>query len=330
MKLRPILRAETDDAVSLLAEGFPVHSRRTWRESVCRLFDHVDPVGDTPIGYIASANGADVGIGLAIPGIRSAYENAPRKVVNLAAFYMRPGNEWMTTLFLRRMMKDSSVEYVDVTASVAMRAVNRKLGFVDRTRGVVVAPTALTALCPSGGTRLIPFERIPTDVLSPEHMKLLEQHHRLAAISLAVEVDGVWHPMILVKNYRKRVVGARVVLARDTELVRRLAGPLARHLLTLGILFIEFDSPAPVRIAGSVFVTRAAPVQSTHIAENGIIDHTFSEFMFIPPPSNRPILEWPRRRNSQPMPLPFGIVDASITAGPTTGVMLSLVDILPL
>lgn len=329
MKLRPILRADANAATTLLAEGFPVHARQTWQESVRRLLAHVENGWDGSIGYIASDGDRDVGIGLAIPGLRSAYEAEPRKVVNLAAFYLRHGNEWMTTLFLRRMMKDASVEYVDITASVAMREVNRRLGFTDRTHGVVVAPTALTALRPARAARIIPFERIPAGLLSPAHMKLLEQHHRLHAISLAAEVDGAWHPVILVKNYRKRVVGARVVLARDTELIRRLAGPLSRHLLTLGILFIEFDSPDPVRMAGAAFVRRAAPVQSTHGPGNGVIDHTFSELLFIPPPSNRPVFEWPRRRSSSAFPFPFGLVDASITAAPTTGIMLSMAEMLP-
>lgn len=327
MKLRPILRADANAASALLAEGFPVHSRQIWQESVRRLFSHVEDGWDGSIGYIASDGDKDVGIGLAIPGLRSAYEPEPRKVVNLAAFYLRNGSEWMTTLFLRRMMKDSSIEYVDITASVAMREVNRRLGFTDRTHGSVMAPTALAALRPAPAARIVPFEQIPAGILSPAHMELLEYHHRLQAISLAAEIDGVWHPLILVKNYRKRVVGARVVLARDIELIRRVAGPLSRHLLTLGILFLEFDSPAPVGMAGTVFVRRAAPAQSTWGSGNGIIDHTFSELLFIPPPSKRPVFEWRRRRGNSA--LPFGLLDASITTAPTTGIMLSVAEMLP-
>ena len=326
MKLRPITRSEASAAVSMLSEGFPVHSRKTWQESVHRLLAHAERGWDGTIGQIASQDGADIGVGLAIPGTRSAYEAEPLKVVNFAAFYLRPGKEWMTTLFLRRMMKDATVEYVDITASVAMRDVNRRLGFVDRTHGVVVTPTVLAAMRPGRGVRIIRFEDLTPGMLSPEHMQLLEQHARLQAISLAVEVDGVMHPLILVKSPRKRVVGARVVLARNVDLVRRVAGPLARHLIRSGILFIEFDSPAPVGMLGSVFISRFAPAQSTRIDQSGVIAHPFSELMFIPPPSNRPVFEWTRRRNSS---LPFGLVDVSITAAPTTGVVMNLAEMLP-
>jgi hypothetical protein len=329
MKLRPILRSEANAAVALLAEGFPVHSRQIWQESVRRLLAHVERDWDGSIGYIASDGAKDVGIGLAIPGLRSAYEAAPRKVVNLAAFYLRPGNEWMTTLFLRRMMKDPSVEYVDVTASVAMREVNRRLGFTDRTHGVVVVPTALAALRPAPRIRITPFEQLANGMLSQEHMELLARHAEMQAIALAVEVDGAIHPLILVRNYRKRVVGARVVLAENRELIRRAAGPLSRHLLRMGILFLEFDSPGPVSLAGSAFVTLAAPVQTTRPVDNDLIDHTFTELMFIPPPSNRPVFGLPRRRSSTAFPFPFGLVEASVTAAPTTSIMINLAEMLP-
>lgn len=331
MKLRQILRADANAAVSLLSEGFPVHSRQTWQQSVRRLLDHAEHGWDGSIGHIASEGDGDIGIGLAIPGMRSAYEPKPRKVVNLAAFYLRPGNEWMTTLFLRRMMKDASIEYVDVTASTAMREVNRRLGFTDRSHGVVVAPTPLAALRPARGVRIIPFEKLTNGMLSPEHRSLLEHHAHLQAIALAVEVDGTVHPLILVKTRRRRLVGARVVLARDTDLIHRIAGPLSRHLLGSGILFLEFDSTAlsGAGIPGSVFVTDVAPVQSTWGPGIGAIDHTFSELVFIPPPANRPLFEWPRRRGNSALPFRFGLVDASITAAPTTSAILSLAEMLP-
>lgn len=329
MKLRPILRADADLAATLLAEGFPVHSPKTWQQSVGRLFDHVEQIGIDSIGQIAAVGEQDIGIGLAIPSMRRAYEPAPRKVINLAAFYLRPGNEWMTTLVLRRMMKDPSVEYVDLTASPQMREVNRKLGFVDRTHGVVVVPTVFGALRPARHVKIIPFADLPAGLVSPELYELLERHHHLHAMSLAVEVDGICHPLILVKSYRRRLVGARIVLARDTELVEAVAGALARHLLRQGILFFEFDSPYAAAITGSTFVTGAAPVQTTWPVAHAAIDHTFSELTFIPPPSNRPVLALPRRRSSSAFPFPFGLVDAAIAAAPTSSLILNLTEMLP-
>src|SRR5690349_19820157 len=170
MKLRPITRADLKAAVSLLSEGFPVHSREFWNASLLALLSYAEKRWDGIIGHIASANGQEVGICLSIPSMRMAYEAVPHKVVNLAAFYMRPGNEWMTTLFMRRLMKDPDVEYLDVTASETMRDVLRQLGFADRTTGMVLVPTAVAALNPAGRARILPRTQLTSDMMSPDRL----------------------------------------------------------------------------------------------------------------------------------------------------------------
>ena len=287
MKLRPITRADMHAAISLLSEGFPARPRSFWETSVLRLLSYTEQRWDGVVGHIASASGQDVGICLSIPTMRMAYESVPRKVINLASFYMRPGNEWMTTLFMRRLMKDPGVEYLDVTASAAMRDVVRHLGFADRTAGMVVVPAPAAALRPGSGIRILPRAQLTTAMMSPAHLDLLDQHSRHQAISLGVEAEGIVHPLILVPASRKRLAGGRIILARDRELIRAAAGPLARHLVKLGMFFFEFDSPSPVQIAGARFVSGAL-VQTTWPVASPCIDHTFSELLFIPTPPRRP------------------------------------------
>lgn len=326
MKLRPILRAEAHTAASLLTEGFPVHAIDTWRESIRLLFSHVATADDGSIGYIASAGGRDVGIGLAFSTRRTAYEATPRDIVNLAAFYMRPGNEWMTTPFLRRMMKDPDVEYVDLTASVAMREVNRRLGFSDRSEGMVVVPAFAAALRPGRGVRILAGKDIPPGEMAAEHRRLLARHSLLGAISLAIEIDGIFHPLILARTFRKRVRGARIILARDRALIRAVLGPLARYLLRLGILFLEFDASAKDNIPEAIFVSRFAPVQSTRPSDNSAIDHTFSELMFIPPPRVRPLFQVQKRPGDAGLPFPLDLADIGLSASVSIGMAIGIAD----
>ena len=244
MKLRPVRRADIEAAATLLAEGFPVHACDTWLESLRRLFAHVEARNEDAIGYIASAGGADIGIGLAFACRRSAFTAEPHDMVNLAAFYLRPGHEWLTPLFLRRMMTRPDVEYLDITASDSMRVLNRRIGFADRTAGSVVVPTPLAALTPAAGIRLLPLEKA-AGLLSPEHHALLEAHDHLDAMPLVISRTGRHEPLILVGVRRKHVPGARVILARDRALLATAIGPIARYLLRRGLMFLEFDSPAP-------------------------------------------------------------------------------------
>jgi len=80
---------------------------------------------------------------------------------------------------------------------------------------------------------------------------------------------------------------------------------------------------------GSFFVADAAPVQTTWPAESAAIDHTFSELLFVPPPSHRPAPAASSRRKSASFPFPLGLVEASITAAPAASLVLSLAEMLP-
>ena len=279
MKLRPIRRPDAEAASALLAEGFPVRPRQSWAACLAAIFAHCESHGHETIGSIAARAGDDVGLCLAIPSRRVAYVSAPRDVVNLSAFYLRPGNEWMASLFLRRLMTDPSADHVDLTASQSMRKLNRRLGFADRSRGEVVVPLALSALRPSRGARLA-----PRDMLGQVHRRLLEAHERLGCIVAAVRLDGACHPLIFARSRHRGVAGARVILARDRELIRASLGAVARHLLRRGLHFLEFDAASKHGVREALFRTGAAPVQTTQEPEGAAIDHCFTELVFIPPP----------------------------------------------
>lgn len=283
MTLRAISRADADTAVALLAEGFPALSARTWQDSIDRIFDYIESTGREFAGYFETTKAGDVGICLAIPAVRNAYIAPPRSVINLSCLYMRPGNEWMTPLFLRRVMAQDASDYSDLTASTTIRQLNRKIGFKDRSNGTIIAPLAVSACRASPGVRLVRFDAISRDALAPHHYALLEQHHRLDRIVLGVEHERALHPLILTESRRKGVPGARIVLASSRELVRAALGPLARYLLVRGYLFLDFDGKSKDGFPEALFWTNTPPVQMTGDWDHDAIDHTFSELVFIPP-----------------------------------------------
>lgn len=285
MKLRPITRNETAAALSLLTEGFPLLPENTWRQSFARMLAYAEEEGDGVVGQIGMAGGRDVGICLALPACRFVYAPTLRRQVNLSAFYLKPGHEWMTTLFLRRLMADDSVDYLDVTASYSMREINRRIGFQDHSAGMVVVPTAAACWRPGGVYRLLGLGDVPEGALSPQIHGLLEHHHRLGCVALVVEKEGDYHPLILATTGRKGVAGARVLLVRDRALVHAVLGPLSRHLLGRGLFYLEYDAmAAPENLPEALFWRRSAPVQMTRAPEGEAIDLTFCEFAFIPSP----------------------------------------------
>lgn len=283
MKLRPIEIGQADKAAALLAEGFPSHSREAWAGTVARLFTYVHGIDETSIGQFVVAGGDEIGLCLAIPSWRVAYAGQPEKIVNLASFFLRPGQEWMAPLLMRRITADRSVEYTDLTASPSMRRINRQVGFVDHSDGSVFVPLALAALRPARGAKVVALEAIRAGALADDHRRLLEQHAALGCIAVALEIEGTCHPMILAPSPRRGMPCARVILARDRRLVRRALGPLARYLLKRRFAFLEFDARSGAGFPLAMFSTKVAPVQSTRQLANEAIDHTFCETVFLQP-----------------------------------------------
>jgi len=284
MKLRPIYRSDAAIAADLLVEGFPVHSRQTWMVCLTDIFTYGETLGCDSIGQFASLDGGKIGIGLTIPSRRVAYVATVREVVNLSAFYLRPGNEWMTALFLRRLMTDPVIDYIDLSASESMRQLNRNLGLVDRSLGAVIVPLAASALRLSPRAKIIPLADISPGVLSDIHRDLLLYHARLGCIAVGIEFEDACHPLILAPSRRRGVDGARVILARDRRLVRSTLGTVARYLLKRGFSFLEFEAVTKAGFPEAFFRTGASPLQSRHDQETEAIDHTFTELAFMPPP----------------------------------------------
>lgn len=284
MRLRPVSRPDAAEAAALLAEGFPTHSREAWAACLADILDHAEGMGHDAIGQFASVDGGDIGIGLTIPSRPVAYARAPRDVVNLSAFYMRPGNEWRTPLFIRRVMTDPAIDYVDLTASESMRQLNRRLGLVDRSSGAVVIPLALSALRPSRGAKVVSPEAISPSMMSDVHRGLLRDHARLGCIAVGIALDGACHPLILGPSRRRDVAGVRVILVRDRALLRAALGPVSRFLLKRGLYFLEFEGVDKAGFPEALFRPTASPLQTTHEPDSAVIDHTYTEYAFIPPP----------------------------------------------
>lgn len=327
MKLRPIIRREEAAALSLLTEGFPLLAQATWRQSFARMLAYAEEEGDGVVGQIGMAGGRDIGICLALPVSRSTYMQIPRRQVNLSAFYLRPGQEWMTTLFLRRLMADDSVDYVDVTASYSMREINRRIGFQDHSAGMVVVPTAAASWRPGGAGRLLALHDTPEDALSGDMRRLLAHHDRLGCVVLVVETGGAYHPLVLAATGRKGVAGARILLARDRALIREVIGPLSRHLLGRGLFYIEYDAVAAAAdLPEALFWRRSSPVQMTRAPQGEAIDLTFSEFAFIPSPKlSVAVTTWPERTTQRVLHW-SATGRFSAYADPATGMALQLAE----
>ncbi|WP_137135395.1 hypothetical protein [Rhizobium sp. FKY42] len=330
MKLRPIDQAEASAAVALLSSGFPSLSHSEWAQTVKKLLNYAAGRSDGVIGQIAEVKGQDVGICLAIANDQRFDGAKPGKRINFSAFYMAPGHEWMTTLFMRRLMANPDVEYTDLTASATMREINRRLGFIDHCEGMIIVATPAASLqsAPSG-IRLLSLEEGEAEPLSLalQHRQVLEDHRALGCAAYVVVEAGIAHPLILAPTSRKGIPGMRVLLARDRALLRSVLGPLSRSLVLAGKTYLEFEGTEADVPTGGLFRPLVAPVQSTRKHAVDIIDHTYSEFAFIPPTRLRAAVRiYERRVRAEAQNLSLQATSAAV-AHPATGFALKVAEI---
>ncbi|WP_374833790.1 hypothetical protein [Paenochrobactrum pullorum] len=281
MKLRAIEIDELDQAATLLHEGFSKRSKVKWLADLRDMHRHAEELGYKNIGFIASNKETDLGICLAVPLIRSIYEAEPVKAINIAAFYMKPEFKWMAALFLRRIMTENDVDYVDVTASSSMRKVNAHLGFTTSATGLLVVPLIATAFRPFKRAKIRRYNPKKSRLFADNTSKILQDHIALGCRVLTIEQDGQIHPVILSPKKRGSLPSARVILTKDRQLIENSIGSLARYLLIRGLFFLEMDVFSKPDLWESSLRKRSAPVQSTRISSTEAIDHTYTELVFV-------------------------------------------------
>lgn len=281
MKLRPIDIDELDQAATLLHEGFDKRSKEKWLADLRDMLNHAAIQGASSIGYIAANKQGDIGICLAVPFVRSFYEAEPVASINIAAFFLKKKYEWMAALFLRRIMVETDIDYVDVTASASMRKVNALLGFTTSAIGLLVVPLAASALRPFQSAKIRRYNPLKSKQFSESQAQILQDHLALGCMVLTIERKGEVCPVILSPKKRGSLASARVILTKDRDLLLNSIGSLSRYLLAHGYFFLEMDVFSKPDLWEGSLRKRSAPIQSTKPKATDVIDHTYTELVFV-------------------------------------------------
>jgi len=108
-------------------------------------------------------------------------------------------------------------------------------------------------------------------------------HARYGAISMHLSDDEGAMPLVIVRTPGRAPIG-RVLLAPEPRRVVRHIGPIARHLLRRGLMFLEIEATAARDLSVSFETPRRCRtyVKGPHHAGPGL-DHSYSELAVLPP-----------------------------------------------
>lgn len=280
MNLQPIGPENIDRAEAVLCRGFPDRPPDFWHNALGALTRYQSSARTAASGSLLSVCGTDVGVLLAIESpSRSRNGRAIRKV-NLSSWYVDESARYLAAMMLKASIASPEIVYTDLTPTLAVRALNQRLGLVPIRIGSMIVPLPIDALRPDQAN-VTAFAETSLSDLDPDDARMLHDHAAMGLESAVLVDGGAATPLILMPTRFRGLRGARVLHAPSRGDLRRHRGSIARYLIKLGFLFLEVEAARSETWPSSLFApTRAAVFAKGPIDLDGI-DHSYSELAFL-------------------------------------------------
>jgi hypothetical protein len=279
--LQPIDADSLDEALALLAKGFPVHDARFWRAGLERLQGHHDRYGFGPVGYVMGQPGRRTGVVLTMVSERLGPDGERRRVVNLSSWYIEEQARWLAPMMLKQLTSELGTTFTDLTPSPPVRKLISALGFQPWNTGVIVALLPLVAVLGWRAASVISCAALASASLSPALRRIVDDHEAMGCVTLGLRRNEAVSPLVFLPTRRRGLPSARLLYAENKREVIAQFGEVARHLLRRGILFAEIPADSTDQLPGGWFTTGAPPTfYKGSMAPEGI-DHAWSEFAFL-------------------------------------------------
>jgi hypothetical protein len=277
MKLRPIEDRDFSSALAVLKRGFPERTEAFWAGGLQKILSSPSRRNAQPIGFLMAVGGEDVGIVLTIPSERHGRDGM-LNIFNLAAWYVDEPHRWLAPRMLQKVIAQQGAVFTDLTPSATAQLINQRLGFEVLNEGFQVFPLPWTALRTRNQARMIPLDEAE---LTSDTREMLDQHANLGCVVAVLKDGTARHPLIFSRITRRRLPGARVILADSKNLIIDNLAVISRFLLGKGILFLMMDANRADAVAGSSIARWSAPTYVKGLADRKRIDHTYSELIFL-------------------------------------------------
>jgi hypothetical protein len=279
--LEPIQHGNDGEALAILSRGFPSRSREFWQAGLGRQAKYQDTGAAGPLGYLMRVAGAPAGIILTMRSHRPCPDGRPKSVLNLSSWYVDEQHRWLAPRMLQKVLAEDVDIFTDLTPSPPVREMVRRLGFVQRYEGVLLAPLAVSALQFGASATIAPFDDAGARSLPPETVALLADHRALGCMVAFLTTGGRVQPLVFSPTRRKQLPSARLVFAPCVADVRDHIGVIARYLLAQGVMFLEIPANRGETAFGAWFTTRPPPTFARGEVDFAAVDHAYSEFVFL-------------------------------------------------
>ncbi|MET8308081.1 hypothetical protein [Micromonospora sp. NPDC005173] len=235
-------------------------------------------------GFLLLADEGVVGVYLAFYSERWI-DGRPEQFCNLGAWCVLPQYRFHSLRLLKRLLSQDGYHFTDLSPSGNVVPLNARLGFSFLDTATALVPNLPWPSWPGRSVISSDPARIQA-TLSPSELEIYQDHVATGAARHLLLVNGGGHCYVVFRKDRRKdlPVFASILYVSDEELFRRLARPLARHLLirhgalaTLAELRVVGERPAGSIMLGS---PRRKMFKSDRLTPDQI-DYLYSELACV-------------------------------------------------
>ncbi|WP_319463288.1 hypothetical protein [Micromonospora sp. RTP1Z1] len=235
-------------------------------------------------GFLLLADEGVVGVYLAFYSERWI-DGRPERFCNLGAWCVLPQYRFHSLRLLKALLSQDGYHFTDLSPSGNVVPLNARLGFSFLDTATALVPNLPWPSWPGRSVISSDPARIQA-TLTPSELEIYQDHVATGAARHLLLVHGGGHCHVMFRKDRRKdlPVFASILYVSDEELFRRLARPLARHLLirhgalaTLAELRVVGERPAGSIMLGS---PRRKMFKSDHLTPDQI-DYLYSELACV-------------------------------------------------
>ncbi len=227
-QVRPIATAD----VRAVGEFLHAHlNSRVTADAWARCIEVPWTVDQPNMGFMLVADESVVGAHLAFYSER-VIDGRAERFCNLGAWCVLPEHRFQGLKLLRSLLAQKEYHFTDLSPSGNVPALNAKLGFEELDTTTWIVPNLPWPPVPGAGS-IVTDPAAIARALDGEQLALYKDHARTAAARHLVLARGQERCYVVFRKDRRRQLPlfASLLHVSDPELLRRMARPLARHLL---------------------------------------------------------------------------------------------------
>ena len=273
-------------AIELLTRAFPTLRAEFWQRGLARLQgSSAHRVCGEDIGQLLYVDDQPVGIGLtAVSHQPDDGAGNPRRVVNLASWYIEPAHRWRLPMLLGKMLRDPKAVYTDLTPTPALWPLLDSLGFQPINQGVNAICIPAAAIYHMTSHAVIDWDQLDKKQIPDHLIEVFEEHRTYGCCLYAIKTPDKVVPILVKPCKLKGIPAAQIIYCDDNEVLIGAIGGLCRKLGRHGLLTLLIDisehqqrrlSPVsvPIRSRRRRFIKNGHQLNRT--------DFTFSELVFF-------------------------------------------------